>query len=165
MSAEVERRRTSRCGATNRCAPFVGARRYARTLGSLLMLGVAACARDATSNAGATDVSIVAGSVEHTVVAELGRRGTLRADSAVLGDRLETVRLIRPVLTVDTTAARPVRLEIAADSGTLEVASDIVLLMRPRRVFGAPPILLDAEMIGYDPAGDSLWAVPGGRVR
>jgi hypothetical protein len=75
------------------------------------------------------------------------------------------VRLIRPVLRVDTSAARRQPLEVAADSGTLDVATEIVLLFRPRRVAGAPPTLLNAEALGYDPAGDSLWSVPGGRVR
>jgi hypothetical protein len=32
-------------------------------------------------------------------------------------------------------------------------------------VAGAPATLLNADALAYDPAGDSLWAVPGGRVR
>jgi hypothetical protein len=130
-----------------------------------VLLVLAACARDASTPTGGADASLVVSGLEHTLIGKAGSRGTLRADSAVLGDQLATVRLVRPVLTVDTAAGRPVPLQLAADSGTLEVGTEIVRLMRPRRVSGAPVALLDAEVIGYDPAGDSIWTEPGGRVR
>lgn len=133
--------------------------------GLLAFALLAGCARDAATPMAGSDPSVVLTGIEHTLIGERGSRGTLRADSAILGDQLATVRLVRPVLGVDTAAGRPVPLQISADSGTLDVASEIVRLIRPRRVSGAPPTLLNADTIGYDPAGDTLWTVPGGRVR
>jgi hypothetical protein len=132
---------------------------------SLLLAGLlAACADAATPSLG-SDASVVLSGFEHTLLGAGGSRGTLTADSAFFGEQLGTVRLTRPLLRVDTSAAHRLPLEIAADSGALDVATEIVRLFRPRRVAGAPATLLNADALAYDPAGDSLWAVPGGRVR
>ena len=135
-----------------------------RTALALLLLAATGCTDDA-SQPSAGEASVVMTGLDRTLLGAGGRRGTLTADTALFGERLGTVRLLRPVLRLEASDDHPQPFEVAADSGTLDVATEIVHLVRPRRVAGAPTALLNADTVGYDPACDSVWAVPGGRIR
>ena len=127
----------------------------AAAAGALLVAG---CVGDTTVPDPGAERALVLGDVEHALVGPGGRRGTLRADSAVLDDALRTLRLIRPRLTLIATATRPVPIEVRADSGTLDVATGVVRLLRPGTVTGAPAALIGRDTVVYDAAGDTLTA-------
>lgn len=134
-------------------------------IGALALVLAAGCRDDAARPVSRTDAAVVLAGLDHTLLGVGGRRGTLRADTALFGDQLGSVRLVLPVLNIAPSPSRPQPIEIAADSGMLDVATEVVRLIRLRRIAGGPTSLLNADTVAYDPAGDSLWSVPGGRVR
>jgi hypothetical protein len=127
----------------------------------LALLLACACRGDATVPGSTSDDSVLLVGIHHTLVGPAGRRGTIQADSAVMGERLGTIRLIRPRLTLTLSATRTVPVEIAADAGTLDVATGVVRLHRPSAVSGAPATLMGRDTVLYDPEADSLRPLPG----
>jgi hypothetical protein len=134
------------------------ARRRGLAAGAACLLLALGCRADATVPADDADAALVLGGVEHTLVGPGGRRGTLRADSAVLTETLGTMVLIRPYLQLEPSSARPAPVELRADTGMLDLASGVVRLLRPLTVLGASAALLGRDTVTYDAAGDSLTA-------
>src|SRR5690606_721969 len=74
-----------------------GCGRAGTVAATILLLASGACAPDAAAPT-AGEASVVATGVEHTLVGQRGSRGTLRADSTVIGDELARTHLVNPVL-------------------------------------------------------------------